>query len=123
MPKIREHVISSQTTGADRRRTKRIPISFQIEVSGRDQTGALFCERAMTSDVNHNGCKFDLLREPRQGDLVSISVIPKDPSFANTEPPAIFQVVWAEPTELGWTIGATTLQKKNIWHMSFPVKK
>jgi hypothetical protein len=123
MPKISEHVISKRATGAERRRTKRVPLSFQIEVSGRDRTGAAFCERAMTSDVNQNGCKFDLLWELKPGDLVSISVSPKGPRLTPAEQPTIFQVVWVEPSELGWTVGATSLQNKNIWHMVFPVKK
>src|SRR5579862_588167 len=79
MPKTYEHIMSRQAAGAERRRTKRVPLSFQIEVSGRDRTGAAFSERAMTSDVNHSGCKFDFLWELKPGDLISISVVLKGP--------------------------------------------
>jgi hypothetical protein len=123
MPKTREQIASKQAAGDDRRRTKRVPLSFQIEVSGRDQTGAPFRERAMTRDVNGNGCKFDLLWNVRPGDLLAICVIPRDPSNSNAEQPTIFKVVWVEPSDLGWTIGAMTLHAKNIWHMAFPTKK
>lgn len=123
MPKIREHVIAEQAAGAERHRTKRVSLSFQIEVSGRDATGAAFRERAMTSDVSQNGCKFHLLWRLKQHDRVSISVISKDPSHGSAGQPAIFEVVWVEPSDLGWTVGATTIENKNLWHMTFPVKK
>ena len=123
MPKADERIVAKPAAGEERRRTKRVPLSFQIEVSGRDRNGAAFCERAMTSDVNHGGCKFDLLWELKPGDLVSIALVPKDRHLTGAQPPIIFQVVWVEPGELGWTIGVTALQDRNIWHMSFPTVK
>ena len=123
MTKTREQTAVKEATGAERRRTKRIPLSFHIEVSGRDRGGTLFRDRAITSDVNENGCKFEFLWELTPGSSVGISVIPKGQLAPDIAQPTIFQVVWVVPSNLGWSIGATTLRPNNIWHMSFPTKK
>ena len=123
LPKTNENIAQKKADGLERRRTKRMRLSFQIEISGHDRMGTPFRERAMTSDVNENGCKFDFIWNLKPGDLVSISVIPKGTKKLIEEQPTIFQVIWVEPSDLGWTVGATTLHYKNIWHMAFPTQK
>ena len=120
MPKTREECDAEQKVGAERRRTKRVALSFQIEVSGRDRAGHVFRDRAVTTDVNEDGCRFDLLRQLQPKDVVAIRVVGQQGSLGKL---ALFEVVWAEPSERGWTMGAAKLQPQHVWPMNFPSKK
>jgi hypothetical protein len=108
--------------GVENRRTRRIPLSFQIEVSGRDVTGVKFREPAVTMDVNRHGCRFHFLRELRAGDPVEIQRVWRNAPWVETKP-FLFQVVWVDPTEHGWAIGATSPDGVDIWQISFPANK
>jgi PilZ domain len=103
---------SEVPSGAERRRTKRIPLAFQVEVSGREPKGGLFQDQAVTIDVNEAGCRFDLERQLNRGDVVTIRVVQ---SCSASNRPTRFQVVWAEPADLGWTIGVMKLRDEAIW--------
>jgi hypothetical protein len=122
MPKTHnpEHKVAGSqepTYTKERRRTKRLRLSFQIEVSGRDRAGHLFHDAAVTIDVNDDGCQFDLVRQLQRGDVVGIRVVGRGGKMGKL---ALFEVVWAEASERGWTIGAMKLQAVNIWNMHFP---
>jgi hypothetical protein len=123
LPKAHQQNGAKQSAAAERRRTKRVPLTFQIEVAGRDQSGALFRDRAVTWDVNEDGCRFPLLRQLKQGDFVEIRVVSREDNLPRVDKPTLFEVVWVEPGEMGWTVGVTTLRPENIWHMSFPSRK
>jgi hypothetical protein len=115
-----EHKIVSPdepASGKERRRTRRVRLSFQIEVSGRDRAGHLFHEAAVTTDVNEDGCRFDLVRQLQRGDVVGIRVLGREGKPGKL---ALFEVVWAKPSERGWTVGAVRLQPVNVWNVHFP---
>jgi len=101
----------------EKRRTKRMPLSFQIEVSGRDGAGAKFCEPAVTTDVNEHGCRFDFLRELRPKEIVAIQRVWRNAPWIETKP-VLFEVVWVDPKERGWAVGATSPHAANIWQIS-----
>jgi hypothetical protein len=123
MTKTSEQNGSRQAVGADRRRTRRVPLTFQIEVSGIDRNGTAFRERAITTNVNENGCRFDLVWQLFPGDLISISVISAHREGLKKDSPTVFQVVWVEPSDMGWSVGATTKNPRKIWHMAFPDRR
>jgi hypothetical protein len=103
--------------GPERRRSKRVRLAFEIQVSGQDASGGKFYERAITNDVNSQGCQFDFLRQLHSGDRISIRLA-KGGAGSNSEHP--FEVVWAVPGYHGWTIGVTQLDSAPIWPVSFP---
>jgi hypothetical protein len=107
---------AADSSSIERRRTKRVAVAFQIEVSGREPLGALFNERATTIDVNEHGCKFDLARQVQSGDMLTIRLL----RGGKDNKAALFQIVWASPSEMGCTVGAMKLQDKTIWPMNFP---
>jgi PilZ domain len=107
-------------SSADRRRCKRLTLRYQIEVSGFDRSGQLFRDRAVTLDVSEQGCKFNLLREMECGDVVAIRLVGRDGARCDAGKPLLFEIVWIEPSECGWSIGAAKLQAENIWHIAFP---
>lgn len=107
----------------DRRRSKRIPLSFRIEVSGIDSNGQLFRDRVVTLDVSDGGCQFELPREIEVKTPISIQVIDRNGAPAFGSRPLLFEVVRVEPGEVGRIIGAMQLQAANIWHMTFPLNR
>src|SRR6266849_4097065 len=89
----------------DRRKGKRVPLAFPIEVSGFDRTGRHFSEATKT------------------GDVVAIKLIPRGNGLAPASKALLFQIAWVKPEADGWAAGALKLQPENIWHMSFPPGK
>lgn len=110
----------SEKASAERRRTKRISLTFQIEVSGCDPRGITFHERTVTVDVNEHGCKFSILRQLDREELISIRCIGQNDSASTQSKPVLFKVVWIEPGELGWIVGALKLQAETVWPLKFP---
>jgi PilZ domain len=107
----------------DRRQGKRVVIAFPIEISGFDSAGRIFRERSVTSDVSEQGCKFDLLRELKGGDVIAIQLVSPGKDRPEKSPPLLFEVAWVCPSTHGWAVGASKLQPENIWHLIFPPKK
>jgi hypothetical protein len=107
----------------DRRRSKRIPMSFHIEVSGIDSNGQLFRDRVVTIDVSDGGCQFELAREIEARTPISIQVVNRDGAAAFESKPLLFEVVRVELNKVGRIVGAMQLQAANIWHMTFPLNR
>jgi hypothetical protein len=110
-------------TAVDRRQGKRVPISFPIEISGFDDAGRLFRECTVTTDVSEQGCRFDLLRELKRGDVIAIQLISRNGDRPEKSRPLLFEIAWVDASLRGWTMGASKLQPENIWHLAFPQKK
>jgi hypothetical protein len=109
-----EQVESRNVFGADRRKTKRIPLALHIEVSGREAKRGAFRDRTVTIDVSESGCRFQLDRELKRGDEVAIVCEPLNGGVAENRP-ELFHVVWTEPAEQGSLIGAMQLRAGNVW--------
>ena len=107
----------------DRRRSKRIPMSFHIEVSGIDCNGQLFRDQVATLDVSDGGCQFELAREIEVKTPISIQVLDRDGAPATGSKPLLFEVVRVEIGKAGRVVGAMQLQAANIWHMTFPLNR
>jgi hypothetical protein len=107
-------------SGAERRQTQRVTISFRIEVCGREPKGSVFQDETTTIDVNENGCKFDLVHEITRGDLITIRNITDDEGQPEGGKRVLFQVVWVETRQTRWTVGAKKLQDKDLWPLKFP---
>jgi hypothetical protein len=129
---LRKRAAVSQTTPdenslstpkpSDRRRSKRVPISFSIEVSGFDDLGCLFREFTVTNDVSERGCQFDMLREIKRGDVIAIQRVQRNGRRQQESKPLLFEVVWIDASNRGWSVGASKLQSENIWDVAFPPK-
>ncbi len=109
--------------GPNRRKTKRVIISFPIEVSGFDEAGKIFRERAVTNDVSEHGCRFDLMRELKGGEVIAIQLGSRSGQRSGKSRPLLFEVAWVNPSVHGWTVGAFKLQPENFWHLVFPANK
>lgn len=110
----------SREVQQDRRRGKRVPLTFSIEVSGFDPTARLFSERTKTSDISEVGCRFRVKTPLSRGDVVAIKLLSRGNEQSPAGKPLLFQIVWVRHDPDGWTVGALKLQPENIWHVTFP---
>lgn len=105
--------------GEDRRREKRILLTYPIEVFGFRTSGQFFVERTSTLNISSAGCRFPLKAKVEPGAVVAIRLASK-----NARGPAnravLYQVIWVEPREGGCEIGAYRLQPGNLWQVQFP---
>jgi hypothetical protein len=106
--KQHEAVRLTELSGPERRRSARVPLEVEIEVSGKEPRGKAFREMAKTGDVNEHGCRFELPRQLNRGDLVTLASARSVGPF-NENKPQLFQIVWVEPGNLGWQMGAMRL--------------
>jgi hypothetical protein len=106
----------------ERRRHKRLPITFPIEVSGVDPQGNIFREITVTTNVSEHGCSFELLRELSRGDVIAIQLCGRGNNRPPNAKPLLFEVMWVESSHRGWSVGASKMQGENIWHVAFPRK-
>ncbi len=104
----------------DRRKGKRVPLAFPIEVSGFDRNGRHFSETTKTFDISEAGCRFHIKERLEPGDVVAIKLITRGNGLAPASKALLFQIAWVKPETDGWAAGALKLQPENIWHMSFP---
>jgi hypothetical protein len=104
----------------ERRRGKRIFLSFQVEVSGIGCNGVPYCDQAAASDISDRGCQIHLSREIRPGDLLTVRVVRKNDPGAKQEPPFPYQVAWVASAGGGWIAGLSALEPGNPWPVNFP---
>ena len=110
-------------TTSNHRRSKRIMIVFQIEVSGMDHlTGSIFHDRAATTDISEQGCQFTFQRKLNPGEHLSLCLVDTDFARVTGHKTQPFEVVWVERGPIGWTVGARKLEGKNIWPITFPLR-
>lgn len=107
----------------DRRKERRIPLVFPIEVSGFDANGKFFTERSVTMDISENGCRFQLKSQIERSSVVALKVLHRNRSDSSPERPLLFSVARAIQEGNGWTLGAVKLQPENIWCVAFPSAK
>lgn len=110
----------SEEASKDRRRERRIRLTFPIEVSGFDRSGRYFSERTLTSDVSQSGCRFHLKSEVECSTVVAIKLVTRETGMPRSGRPLLFQVVRAACEKDGWSVGASSLQPENLWCVAFP---
>ncbi len=120
MENLTEWAELSKLAMQDRRKGKRVPLAFPIEVSGFDRTGRHFSEATKTCDISEAGCRFRIKAHLKPGDVVAIKLITRGNGLAPASKALLFQIAWVKPEADGWAVGALKLQPENMWHMSFP---
>jgi hypothetical protein len=114
--------LSSQAKN-ERRRGKRLPLVFPIEVSGFTPDGRMFSEKTKTLDISERGCRFILERELEHGEDIAIKLLSRDDPGSPASKPLLFRVAWCMRIGARWRVGVLKLQSKNIWHVAFPPEK
>ena len=120
MGSITDWELWSQEAMTERRKCKRVPLAFPIEVCGFDRTGHLFSERTATYNISDSGCRFPIQTQLERGDVVAIRLLSRQSEPSAQSKALLFQVVWAAREADGWMVGTLQLQPDNIWHVAFP---
>lgn len=107
----------------DRRKAKRLFLSFPIEVSGVDRCGQPFVERTKTQDVSDAGCRLFLIAPVERGDIVNIRLCSPPGVRLPEEKAEKFEIKSVEPTGTGFMVGARKIMDGDIWKISFPARK
>ncbi len=113
----------SQEASQDRRRGKRVALTYSIEVAGFDRSGRLFTECTSTWDVSEDGCSFRLKTPLQRGDVVAIKLVTRKRTDPAGNRSLLFQISWIVQERDGWKAGAMKLQPESIWHAAFPQKE
>jgi len=106
----------------DRRRGKRVPLTYAIEVSGLDRAGRLFTEHTTTTNISEDGCCFQIKNSLERGDVVAIKLLRCQPEKPLANRSLLFQIAWTARERDGWFAGAVKLQPETIWPATFPPK-
>jgi hypothetical protein len=110
----------STEASRDRRREKRIPLAFPVEVSGFDKRGRFFSERTVTVDVSESGCRFQLKTEVERGAVVAIKLVSRHTGQPQPDRPLLFKVARVAQESSGWTLGAAKIQPESLWCVACP---
>lgn len=113
----------SEEVQKDRRRNKRVTLTFPVEVTGFDANGRLFCERTITQDISATGCRILLKRLVSRDDVLAIRLLGHKQEGVEPGSLLLFHVVWVTREDKEWMVGAEMLQQKKFWHVQFPEKK
>lgn len=102
---------------ADRRRGKRVGMTYAITIRGLS-CGEYFAEETRTTNVSEHGCCFETTHQLARGDIVSLEVRGRVHLG-----PSTFEVMRVSGGPDHWVIGAMLLETTNVWGMSFPQQK
>ena len=108
----------------DRRRGKRLLLTYPIEISGTDRQGRTFAERTRTLDISESGCRIVTNAPLAPGDVISIRLlVPDGVDDPQEKTVCPFEVIWVEHFDSGWTAGTQKLAGNKPWKVTFPPDK
>lgn len=96
-------------------RESRHHIRLPIEVCAFDRGGRFFTEVTETWDVSESGCRCHLRTEVANNTVLAIRIVTHASSGMKSQGPILFHVARMESASGGWTIGASKLQKNDVW--------
>jgi PilZ domain len=104
----------------DRRKGKRLFLTYSLEIRGFDRTGRLFAVNVNTEDISESGCRLQTPMRLERGDVITVKVnVPRDRDLPQ-EKPQLFEIVWVNRDENRYTAGARKLQGEKLWTVTFP---
>jgi hypothetical protein len=113
----------SEEAREDRREGKRVGLNYEIEVRGADEHGTFYASTARTRNVSEHGCCFEVGRKIRQGEVVSLQVMRRNPNGEKQSTRAlIFRICWVTQEENLWLAGAEMAEQEKPWGIAFPPK-
>ena len=112
--------VQIDTSRHERRRRKRLFLSFPIEISGIDRDGRQFLERTKTEDISESGCRLQTKIPLETGTIVTIKLIAPPAVRSPEEIPVKFEIVWVAPENEGWTLGVRKVHQDKMWRVTFP---
>jgi hypothetical protein len=98
----------------ERRAYNRFLLHSQVEITGVDESGLQFAERARVENVSDLGCRFSIRGAVHQGSV--LGVMPLGPEGENLldEFPRLFIIIWAKRKGNRLTVGARSLREGEL---------
>jgi hypothetical protein len=110
-------------TAADRRREKRVNLTFSIAISTFSRNADLITERTRTLDISEYGCRFATNLPLERGNVVAITLLGPDEKTIAQEKLGRFEVMWTTEQPNVRIVGARQTEGDSLWDVSFPTFK
>jgi hypothetical protein len=115
--------IAKEATAADRRKEKRVNLTFPIAISTFSRDGDLTTERTRTLEISEYGCRFPTCLPLERGDVLAIALVRPDEINTAQAKPERFEVRWTTEEPKARIIGARQTEGDSLWDVSFPAFK
>jgi c-di-GMP-binding flagellar brake protein YcgR len=115
--------IIKESTPTDRRREKRVNLTFSIAISTFPRNADLKNERTRTIDISERGCRFATHLPLERGNVVMIGLLGPDEKNTTQEKLGRFEVMWTTKQPNVRIVGARQTEGDSLWGVSFPTFK
>ena len=104
----------------ERREDNRFLLHSQVRISGIDESGLQFVERARVEDVSDLGCRFSIRGAVHQGSVVGVEPLGSEGENLLDEFPRLFVIIWVKRKRHRLTIGARAMREDELSDGCFP---
>ena len=115
--------IANEAAAAERRREKRVNLTFSIAISTFNRNADLVAERTRTIDISENGCRFATRLPLERGNVLAIALVGLDEKNFAEEKSRRFEVMWTAEQSNVRIVGARQTDGDTLWNVSFPTIK
>jgi hypothetical protein len=99
---------------SERRAYKRFLLHSPVEITGVDESGLQFAERARVEDVSDVGCRISMRSAVLRGSILGIEPMGPDGEGLPDEFPRLFVIVWAKRTGDHLMVGVRSLRENEL---------
>ena len=115
--------IANEAAAAERRREKRVNLTFSIAISTFNRNADLVAERTRTIDISENGCRFATRLPLERGNVLAIALVGLGEKTFAQEKSRRFEVMWTAEQSNVRIVGARQTDGDTLWNVSFPTTK
>lgn len=111
----------------ERRAYKRLFLHSQVEITGVDESGLQFAERARVEDVSDLGCRLSIRGAVHEGSILGVEPLGPEGENRSDEFPRLFVVIWVKRKGNRLAVGARSLREEELsdsgFHANFSATK
>jgi hypothetical protein len=98
----------------ERRAYKRLFLHSQVEITGVDESGLQFSERARVEDVSDLGCRLSIRGAVHKGSILGVEPLGPEGENLSDEFPRLFVVIWVKRRGKRLAVGARSLREDEL---------
>ena len=98
----------------ERRAHSRFFLHSQVEITGVDESGLQFTERARVEDVSDLGCRFSIRGAVHEGSILGVEPLGPEGENLSDEFPRLFVVIWVKRKGNCLMVGARSLREDEL---------
>jgi len=103
----------------ERRAYKRLFLHSQVEITGVDESGLQFAERACVEDVSDLGCRFSIRGAVHESSILGVEPLGPGGENLSDEFPRLFVVIWVKRKGNRMGVGARSLGEEELSDSGF----